>query len=107
MRNATLISCNRAGVISTTMIWHDETNENEVVQLTIGNYKYIFNNEGKLQSSTEVQNCANIYPNMNTSCAQFPPISCKDIVVTPDDKQLPEYSPNISKDVHPIDDNNE
>lgn len=57
MRNATLITCNKAGVISTGMIWHDETDENETVQLTIGDYIYTFNNEGKLQNTTNVQIC--------------------------------------------------
>ncbi len=58
MRNATLITCNKAGVISTGMVWHDETDKNEMVQLTIGDYKYIFNNEGKLQNMDDVQTCA-------------------------------------------------
>lgn len=75
MRNATLITCNKAGVISTGMVWHDETDENEMVQLTIGDYKYTFNNEGKLQSTTGVQSCAS--DSRMFVCSQNPPtISC-------------------------------
>lgn len=77
MRSAILIACNRAGVITTASLMHDESDENENVELTIGDYKYTFSNEGKLQSSSEVQTCSNNNPNISVSCAQFPPIiSC-------------------------------
>jgi hypothetical protein len=78
MRNATLASTapNELGYASTAMVWYNEANENEIIQLTIGDYKYIFNNEGKLQSTSEVQTCANDNSRLFV-CAQFPPsISC-------------------------------
>ena len=71
MRNATIISCNKAGIISTAMIWHDETDKTEMVQLTIGGYKYLFNNEGKLQSSSELQSCSKDN-NSQFNCSQKP-----------------------------------
>jgi hypothetical protein len=69
MRNATLITCNRAGVISSGMIWHDETDENEIVQLTIGEYKYDFNNKGEIVNTKGIQSCINL--NAQGSCAQI------------------------------------
>ena len=74
MRNAVLITCNKAGVISTGMIWHDETDKNEFVQLTIGEYKYVFDNEGKLHSTTGIQSCVNL--NSHASCAQIIGSTC-------------------------------
>lgn len=63
MRNATIITCNSADVIQVAMIWHDETDENEVIQLTIGDYKYLFNNIGELQSTTGTISCATLSNN--------------------------------------------
>jgi hypothetical protein len=68
MRNATIITCNSAGVISAGMVWHDETDENEVIQLTIGEYEYDFDNEGKLLNTKGVQSCH--APSTHMSCAQ-------------------------------------
>jgi len=59
MRSAILTAANSAGTINTASLMHDETDENEIIQLRIGEYKYTFNNEGKLQSSTEVVSCYN------------------------------------------------
>jgi hypothetical protein len=78
MRNATLVSTapNNLEYVSIAMIWYNEADENEIVQLSIGDYKYFFNNEGKLQNTTEVQRCANDNSRMYV-CAQNPPtISC-------------------------------
>ena len=74
MRNATLITCNKAGVIQTGMIWYDETDENEVIQLTIGEYRYNFSNEGKIQNINAVQSCINL--NSQASCAQLIGSTC-------------------------------
>jgi hypothetical protein len=61
MRTATLIACNTAGVITTASISHDETDENEVVQLTIGEFVYKFNNHSscaqRLQGVTCIPTC--------------------------------------------------
>ena len=79
MKSAILTAANSAGVITTASLMHDDLDENEIVQLRIGEYKYTFNNEGKLQSSTEVVSCYNnSIP--KASCASFPPtISCTPI----------------------------
>jgi hypothetical protein len=68
MRTATLIACNTAGVITTASISHDETDENEVVQLTIGEFVYKFNNDGIMQNANVAQSCVNL--NSHSSCAQ-------------------------------------
>ena len=78
MRNANLIACNTAGVITSASLQYDDYDEGEVVQLTIGDFQYKFNNEGKL--ITTVPNpqgvCANNNNNNNNnyraSCASFP-----------------------------------
>ena len=45
-------------------------NPNDVIQLTINGRKYIFDYEGKLQYSSEVQSCSS---NVSASvCATFP-----------------------------------
>jgi hypothetical protein len=73
MRNATLTTTKTTNV---TMVWYNELDNEEIVQLTIGDYKYIFNNEGKLQNTSEVQTCVNDNSRVFV-CAQFPPsISC-------------------------------
>ena len=69
MRTATLIACNSAGVITTASLSHDETDENEVVQLTIGEFVYKFNNEGIMQNANVAQSCVNL--NSHASCARI------------------------------------
>lgn len=70
MRNANLIACNTAGVITTASLLYDDYDENEVVQLTIGDFQYKFNNEGKLITTNPNPQgvCAN---NTHYSCAQM------------------------------------
>ena len=73
MKNATLTTTKTSNV---TMVWYNELDSEEIVQLTIGDYKYIFNNEGKLQNTSDVQTCADNNSRI-FSCASSPPsISC-------------------------------
>jgi hypothetical protein len=71
MRSANLISCNTAGVITTTSLLYDDYDEGEIIQLTIGEFRYKFNNEGKL--ITTDPNSQGVCVNNNShifSCAQ-------------------------------------
>ena len=74
MRNANLIACNTAGVITSASLLYDDYDESEVVQLTIGDFQYKFNNEGKLITTDPNPQgvCANNNNNnnMHVSCAQ-------------------------------------
>ena len=50
-------------------------NPNDVIQLTIGGYKYIFDNTGKLQHSSDIQTCININDQKGT-CAEISRNTC-------------------------------
>lgn len=60
-------------------------NPNDVIQLTIGEYKYIFDSTGKMQYNSENQSC-NI-PNLGKyCCAYIPPmLSCEQIKFNSED----------------------
>ena len=63
-----------AGVITTASLQYDDYDEDEVIQLTIGDYQYKFNNEGIL--ITTEPNPQGICANNSISkgsCAQKPP----------------------------------
>ena len=72
-RSLSIIACNQAGVITTASLQYDESDEDEVIQLRIGEYQYKFNNEGKLITTEPNPQgvCINNYDS-KSNCAQKP-----------------------------------